>query len=160
MKKTVKLPENFFLGAAASAWQTEGWSEKKESQDSYIDLWYKENKNVWHNGYGPAVATDYYHRYKEDIAYMKEIGMNCYRTSLNWSRFLTDYENIVVDEEYANYYDKMLDELIAQGIEPMVCLEHYEIPAELFKKYDGFASKRVVELFSAASKSRGEFPLG
>lgn len=147
MKKTVKLPENFFLGAAASAWQTEGWSEKKESQDSYIDLWYKENKNVWHNGYGPAVATDYYHRYKEDIAYMKEIGMNCYRTSLNWSRFLTDYENIVVDEEYANYYDKMLDELIAQGIEPMVCLEHYEIPAELFKKYDGFASKRVVELF-------------
>lgn len=73
--------------------------------------------------------------------------MNCYRTSLNWSRFLTDYENIVVDEEYANYYDKMLDELIAQGIEPMVCLEHYEIPAELFKKYDGFASKRVVELF-------------
>ena len=52
MKKTVKLPENFFLGAAASAWQTEGWSEKKESQDSYIDLWYKENKNVWHNGYG------------------------------------------------------------------------------------------------------------
>lgn len=113
MKKTVKLPENFFLGAAASAWQTEGWSEKKESQDSYIDLWYKENKNVWHNGYGPAVATDYYHRYKEDIAYMKEIGMNCYRTSLNWSRFLMDYENIVVDEEYANYYDKMLDELIA-----------------------------------------------
>ena len=147
MKRRIKLPDDFFLGAAASAWQTEGWTGKKEHQDSYIDLWYKENKDVWHNGYGPAIATDYYHRYQEDIGYMKEIGMNCYRTSLNWSRFLIDYENVIVDEDYAAYYDAMLDELIAQGIEPMVCLEHYEIPGELFKKYDGFASKHVVDLF-------------
>ena len=112
MKKQVSLPSDFFLGAAASAWQTEGWEGKKEFQDSYIDLWYKENKNVWHNGYGPAIATDYFNRYKEDITYMKEIGLNCYRTSLNWSRFLTDYENVIVDEEYATYYENMLDEMI------------------------------------------------
>lgn len=147
MNRTVKLPEGFFLGAAASAWQTEGWTDKKEHQDSYIDLWYKENKNVWHNGYGPTIATDYYRRYQEDIGYMQEIGMDCYRTSLNWSRFLSDYENIVIDETYASYYDKMLDELIARGIEPMVCLEHYEIPAALFTKYDGFSSKHVVDLY-------------
>ena len=147
MDKKVDLPKGFFLGAAASAWQTEGWSGKKEFQDSYIDLWYKENKNLWHNGYGPAVATDYFNRYKEDIANMKEIGLDCYRTSLNWSRFLTDYENVIVDEDYAKYYEDMLDEMIANGIEPMVCLEHYEIPAELFKKYDGFNSKHVVDLF-------------
>lgn len=147
MKKKVDLPEGFFLGAAASAWQTEGWDGKKEFQDSYIDLWYKENKNVWHNGYGPAVATDYFNRYKEDIVHMKEIGLDCYRTSLNWSRFLTDYENVIVDEDYAKYYEDMLDEMIANGIEPMVCLEHYEIPGELFKKYDGFNSKHVVDLF-------------
>ena len=156
MKKKVLLPDDFFLGAAASAWQTEGWSGKKDYQDSYIDLWYKENKNVWHNGYGPAIATDYYHRYKEDIGYMKEIGMNCYRTSLNWTRFLTDYENVIVDEDYATYYDQMLDEMIAQGIEPMICLEHYEIPGELFKKYDGFASKHVVELFVEYGKKAFE----
>ena len=48
---------------------------------------------------------------------MKEIGMNCYRTSLNWTRFLTDYENVIVDEDYVTYYDQMLDEMIAQGIE-------------------------------------------
>lgn len=147
MKRKVNLPDDFFLGAAASAWQTEGWTGKKKFQDSYIDLWYKENKNVWHNGYGPAIATDYYNRYREDIANMKEIGLNCYRTSLNWTRFLTDYENVIVDEEYAEYYGDMLDEIIAQGIEPMVCLEHYEIPGELFKKYDGFNSKHVVDLF-------------
>lgn len=153
MNKFVKLPEDFFLGAAASAWQTEGWKDKRESQDSYIDLWYKENKNVWHNGYGPTQATNYYDRYAEDIGYMKEIGMHCYRTSLNWSRFLTDYENIVVDERYASYYDHMLDTLIENGIEPMVCLEHYEIPGELFKKYDGFGSKHVVDLFVKYAKA-------
>ncbi len=147
MEKTIKLPENFFLGAASSAWQTEGWSGKKENQDSYIDLWYKNDRNVWHNGYGPSVATDFYNRYNEDIALMKEIGMKYYRTSLNWSRFLIDYENVIVDEEYAAHFDDLLDALIENGIEPMICLEHYEIPGELFTKYDGWGSKHVVDLF-------------
>jgi len=147
MKKTVKLPKDFFLGAAASAWQTEGWKGKKENQDSYMDLWYKENKKVWHNGYGPAIATNYYERYQEDIGYMKTIGLQCYRTSISWSRFLIDYETVIVDEDYAAYYDKMLDELIAQGIEPMVCLEHYEVPASLQEKYDAWSSKHVVDLY-------------
>lgn len=147
MKQKISLPENFFLGAAASAWQTEGWKGKKEAQDSYIDLWYKENKEVWHQGYGPAIATNYIERYPEDIVYMKEVGLMCYRTSLNWSRFLIDYEQAIVDEDYAQYFDKMLDTLIDQGIEPMICLEHYEIPGILFKKYDGWGSRHTVDCF-------------
>ena len=147
MLKTVTLPEGFFLGAAASAWQTEGWSGKKDGQDSYMDLWYKNHKSAWHNGYGPAVATDFYNRYQEDIDLMKQIGLQCYRTSLNWSRFLTDYENIVVDEEYAAYYDRMLDACIAAGVEPMACLEHYALPAQLYYKYGGWGSKHVVDLY-------------
>ena len=123
---TVKIPEDFMIGAAVSAWQTEGWSGKKEFQDSYIDLWYKNNKHVWHDGYGPAIATDFRNRYKEDIGYMKEIGLTHFRTSINWSRFLVDYENAEVDEEYASYIDNVIDELIASGVEPMICLEHYE----------------------------------
>lgn len=156
MEKKITIPEDFFLGAAASAWQTEGWTGKKKTQDSYIDLWYKENKEVWHKGYGPAIATDYYNRYKEDVSYMKEIGLQTYRTSLNWSRFLTDYENVIVDEEYAEYFGRMLDEIIKQGIEPMICLEHYEIPRELFEKYDGFGSKHVVYLFVEYAKKAFE----
>ncbi|SER34288.1 beta-glucosidase [Gracilibacillus ureilyticus] len=146
-KLKITIPEDFMLGAAVSAWQTEGWSGKKDTQDSYLDLWYKENKNVWHNGYGPAVATDFRNRYKEDIALMKEIGLSHFRTSINWSRFLTDYENATVDEEYANYIDDMINELLRNGVEPMICLEHYELPAELFTKYGGWESKHVVELF-------------
>lgn len=145
--KTINVPNDFIIGAAVSAWQTEGWSGKKEHQDSYMDLWYKNNKNVWHNGYGPAVATDFRNRYKEDIGYMKEIGLTHFRTSINWSRFLTDYENAVVDEEYAAYIDDMINELITNGIEPMICLEHYEIPAVLFEEYGGWGSKHVVDLF-------------
>ncbi|MDR8470571.1 6-phospho-beta-glucosidase, partial [Acinetobacter baumannii] len=44
------IPDDFILGAAASAWQTEGWSGKKPGQDSWPDLWYKNDRHVWHNG--------------------------------------------------------------------------------------------------------------
>ena len=93
------IPHDFILGAAASAWQTEGWSGKKEGQDSWPDLWYKNDRHVWHNGYGPAVATDFINRFREDVQLMKLAGLTHYRTSINWSRFLTDYENVTVDED-------------------------------------------------------------
>lgn len=147
MLEKINLPEKFFLGAAASAWQTEGWKGKKDSQDCYMDSWYKEDRNAWYEGYGPAVATDFIGRYKEDISYMKKIGLNCYRTSINWARFLTDYENAVVDEEYAAYFSDMIDTCIAEGIEPMICLEHYEVPEYLMKKYGGWNSRHVVDLY-------------
>ncbi|MEE8731590.1 MAG: glycoside hydrolase family 1 protein [Rahnella inusitata] len=146
-KVSIAIPDGFILGAAASAWQTEGWSGKKNGQDSYLDLWYKNSRHVWHNGYGPAKATDFIHRYKEDVALMKASGLSHYRTSINWSRFLTDYELGTVDEEYAAYIDSLLDEMKLQGIAPMLCLEHYELPAYLIEKYDGWSSKKVVELF-------------
>lgn len=145
--KTIQIPEDFILGASLSAWQSEGWSGKKDSQDSYMDLWYKNNKNVWHNGYGPTTATDFKNRYKEDIGYMKQIGLTHFRTSINWSRFLIDYEEGVVDEDYANYISDMIDECLRQGVEPMICLEHYEVPAALFQEYGGWGSKHVVDLF-------------
>ena len=145
--KQIAIPQDFILGAAALAWQTEGWSGKKPGQDSWIDLWYKNDRHVWHNGYGPAVATDFINRFREDVALMKQAGLTHYRTSINWSRFLTDYENATVDEEYAAYYDALFDEMHRQGIEPMICLEHYELPGVLLDTYGGWASKHVVELF-------------
>ncbi|MFP7478443.1 glycoside hydrolase family 1 protein [Terribacillus saccharophilus] len=147
MAQKICIPDRFILGAAASAWQTEGWSGKKESQDSYLDVWYKQNRHVWHNGYGPAIATDFYNRYQEDIGYMKEIGLTHYRTSINWSRFLIDYEEGIVDEAYATYMESMIDELHSKGIKPMICLEHYEVPAFLQEKYDGWSSPDVVDLY-------------
>ena len=146
-KVALTIPPDFILGAAASAWQTEGWSGKKAGQDSYLDLWYKQDRQVWHNGYGPAKATDFFNRYREDVALMKLAGLTHYRTSINWSRFMLDYEKGIVDEEYAAYIDNLLDEMHRQGIEPMICLEHYELPACLLEKYQGWSSKQVVEWF-------------
>ncbi|WP_312544332.1 glycoside hydrolase family 1 protein [Pantoea eucalypti] len=146
-RQTVHIPENFILGAAASAWQTEGWSGKKPGQDSWPDAWYQQDRHVWHNGYGPAVATDFINRFSEDVALMKASGLTHYRTSINWSRFLIDYETATVDEEYAAYYDRLIDEMQRQGIELMLCLEHYELPATLLEQYGGWQSKHVVELF-------------
>ncbi|MDU2732755.1 MAG: glycoside hydrolase family 1 protein [Mixta calida] len=144
---TIAIPPDFILGAAASAWQTEGWHGKKTGQDSYLDAWYQQDRQVWHNGYGPAVATDFINRYREDVALMKASGLTHYRTSINWSRFLLDYETAEVDEDYARYYDALLDEMRANDIEPMLCLEHYELPAALLEKYGGWSSSVVVDLF-------------
>ena len=130
-----KIPEGFMLGASSSAWQTEGWKGKKEGQDSYLDMWYKEEPFVWHEGYGPAGATEFYERYQEDIDMMKEIGLTHYRTSINWARFFTDYENAVVDEDYAQHISDVVDALIEAGVEPMLCLEHYEVPSYLIEKF-------------------------
>ena len=69
----ISIPKDFIIGAAASAWQTEGWKGKKEGQDSFIDSWYKNERFVWHEGYGPAVATNFMENYEKDIALMKEI---------------------------------------------------------------------------------------
>jgi beta-glucosidase len=93
------------------------------------------------------VATDFYHRFREDVQLMKQAGLTHYRTSINWSRFLTDYENGVVDEEYAAYYDQLFDEMARNRIVPMICLEHYELPGYLLETYGGWASKKVVELY-------------
>lgn len=148
----IKIPENFVIGAASSAWQTEGWIGKKEGQDSFVDSWYKNEKFVWHEGYGPAVATNFMEKYGEDAALMKEIHLTHYRTSINWSRFFTDYENLVVDEEYAQHIDDVVDALIAADVVPMLCLEHYEVPTFLMDKYDGWSSKKVVELYTQYAK--------
>ncbi|MGX7125780.1 glycoside hydrolase family 1 protein [Enterococcus viikkiensis] len=148
----IAIPENFVIGAASSAWQTEGWKGKKEGQDSFIDSWYKNEKFVWHEGYGPAVATNFYENYTQDIALMKEIHLTHYRTSINWSRFFTDYEELNVDEEYAKHIDDMINEQIQAGVEPMICLEHYEVPKYLMDKYDGWSSKKVLELYVKYAK--------
>ncbi len=113
----IEIPETFILGAASSAWQTEGWRGKKAGQDSFLDQWYQQERFVWHEGYGPAVATNFMEQYGEDIELMKEIHLTHYRTSINWARFFTDYEKLIVDEEYAAHIDAVINALLAAGVE-------------------------------------------
>ena len=145
---SMTIPKDFIIGAASSAWQTEGWKGKKDNQDSFLDLWFKNERFVWHDGYGPDVATNFMDHYQQDVDLMKEVQLTHYRTSINWARFFTDHEKLIVDEEYAAHIDNVIDALLDAGVEPMLCLEHYEVPAVLLEKYDGWSSKQVVDLYA------------
>ncbi|WP_439645208.1 glycoside hydrolase family 1 protein [Lacticaseibacillus camelliae] len=92
------------------------------------------------------VAIDDYHRYQEDFDYMQQLGMNCYRFQISWSRVQPDGQG-AFNEAGIAYYDKFIDELLKRGIQPMVCLYHFDMPLALAKKYDGFVSREVTDAF-------------
>lgn len=142
-----KLPDNFKIGSSASAWQTEGWSGKRSFQANFVDMMYKKEPERWYDGIGPKVATDFYNRYSEDIHLMKELGINVYRTSVDWSRFIKNYETNEVDENALMYYNNLIDTLLENGIEPMICLEHWEEPECLIKKYGFWDNRKIMDLF-------------
>jgi 6-phospho-beta-glucosidase len=147
IKKKVNFPENFILGAAGSAWQLEGWGGKDKNSRHYMDGWYMATPELWHDGVGPTIAADFYHRYKEDAKLMKEVGLNAFRTSIDWSRLIKNYETGEVDEKAVEYYNNVIDEIKSNGVEPMLCLEHYELPMELFNKHGGWGSKHVIDCY-------------
>lgn len=92
-------------------------------------------------------ATDFYHHYKEDIALMAEMGFKCFRMSVSWSRICPKgmYE---VNEEGLAFYDRVFDELSAHGIEPVVTLDHFDMPMYLADHYDGWSSREVIDFFA------------
>lgn len=148
MKKMFyKVPEGFKIGTSASAWQTEGWKGKKENQVSWADAFYRSAPSKWYEGYGPTIATDFYTRYKEDISLMKELNLQSHRTSIDWSRFIEDYDNVIVSEDALRFYNDMINELIANDVQPIICLEHWELPDYLIQKYGGWGSRKVVDLY-------------
>lgn len=127
---TSSFPENFTWGAAAAAYQIEGaWNEDGKGL-SVWDMLARQPGKVWENHTG-EIACDHYHRYKEDIGLMAEIGLHAYRLSVSWPRILptgTGSPNKVG----LDFYDRLVDELLAQKIEPWVTLFHWDYPYELF----------------------------
>ncbi|MBQ6814377.1 MAG: beta-glucosidase [Lachnospiraceae bacterium] len=95
-------------------------------------------------------ACDHYHRYKEDVALMKQLGFNAYRFSLSWARILPDGTG-KVNEAGLDFYDKLVDELLSAGIEPYVTLFHWDYPYELYKK-GGWLNKDSSDWFAEYTK--------
>ncbi|MEZ9134346.1 glycoside hydrolase family 1 protein [Vibrio sp. 10N.286.52.B1] len=139
------FPANFKWGAAASGIQTEGNTNK--ANDNIWDLWHKKSPDRFFHGIGSQLVTDTYNRYQEDVALMKKIGFNSFRTSIQWSRLIKDFETGEVCQDAVEFYNNYLDEMIANGVEPMMNLYHFDMPAELQQKYGGFESKKVVDLY-------------
>ena len=140
------FPNNFLWGAATSAYQVEGAAYEDGKKASQQDIINKENYTK--RGFATAdIASDQYHHYKEDVALMKEMGFTTYRFSIAWSRVFPDGVG-EVNEAGIQYYRNLIDELLANGIEPIVTLYHYDLPWALVEKYNGWLSREVVKDFA------------
>ena len=143
------FPEGFLWGAAASATQTEGQGTDEKGENVW-DYWFKMQPELFHNQVGPNVASNFYHTYKEDIGLMKKIGFNSFRTSFSWARLIPDGDG-EVSQAGIDFYNKVIDEMIAQGIEPIMNLYHFDMPMEL-QKIGGFENRYVVDCFARYAK--------
>lgn len=98
-------------------------------------------------------GNDFYHRYKEDIKLMAEMGLKAFRMSISWARiYPTGFEKIPNEEGLA-FYDQVFNECKKQGIEPVVTMSHYDFPIEITTKLNGFESRETVFLFVKLAKT-------
>ena len=138
---TKKLADGFLWGNSVSSMQTEGaWNEGGKGMSVYDIREASEFASDW------KVATDSYHRYREDFDHMQNLGMNCYRFQISWSRVCPQGDG-EFNEEGIAFYDRFINDLIARGIEPMVCLYHFDMPLALAEQYNGFTDRRVMDAF-------------
>lgn len=99
--------------------------------------------------YPSHVATDFYNRYKEDIALMGEMGFKCFRMSINWTRIYPNGDDKQPNEEGLNFYDNVFDELLKYGIEPIVTINHFDMPLGIANKYEGWFNRETIEMFTS-----------
>lgn len=152
----MSFSENFVWGASTASYQIEGAAFEDGKGLSVWDMCCKRPKFVKDGDTG-NVACDHYHKYKDDIKIMKQLGLKAYRMSISWPRVLPEGIGNI-NEKGLYFYDKLIDELLENGIEPYVTIFHWDYPYELYKKggwlnpdsSDWFAeyTKVIVERFS------------
>ncbi len=137
------FPKDFLWGASSSAFQIEGgWDEGgKGLTVADVNSFKRSDKQA-----DTKVASDFYHRWREDIALMAELGLDVYRFSISWARIVPDGDGAVNQEGLA-FYDQVIDELLAHGIQPFVTLYHFDLPYALVEKYNGWADRRCALAF-------------
>lgn len=92
-------------------------------------------------------AIDFYHHYKEDIALFAEMGFKVFRFSINWTRIFPTGEEAEPNEKGLEFYDRVIDECRKYNIEPLITISHYEVPFALTQKYNGWASREMIDIF-------------
>ncbi|CAL4926856.1 unnamed protein product [Urochloa decumbens] len=140
------FPKGFVFGTATSAYQVEGAASTNGRGPSIWDAFAHIPGKVAENQNGD-VAVDQYHRYKEDVDLMKSLNFDAYRFSISWSRIFPDGEGKVNPEGVA-YYNNLINYLLQKGMTPYINLYHYDIPLALEKKYGGWLSTKMADLFT------------
>ena len=146
-----KFPENFWWGSATSAPQSEGASLQDGKSPSIWDHWFKTEPNRFHNNVGCADASTFYDNWKDDIALMKQLGHNSFRTSISWSRLIPNGTG-EVNPKAIDFYNNVINELIAHEIEPFINLFHFDMPMCMQDK-GGWESREVVEAYAVYAKT-------
>src|SRR5215475_4296260 len=142
-----QFPNGFFWGTATSSYQIEGaWNE----DDKGPSIWdtYAHTPGKIKNDDTGDVANDHYHRYKEDVALMKDIGANAYRFSIAWPRVFPDGTG-EPNPKGLDFYSRLVDALLEAGIEPFATLYHWDLPQTLQERYGGWQSKETSKAFAA-----------
>lgn len=150
-KKKSQFSENFLWGAASAAYQIEGAYLEDGKGLSIWDEFVRIPGKTFKNTVGDK-AVDHYHRYKEDIALMKECGLKTYRFSIAWTRIYPE-GNGEVNPKGIAFYNDVIDECLRYGIEPMVTIYHWDLPLALQKQYGGFESDQIIDDFVNYAKT-------
>ncbi|WP_334333103.1 6-phospho-beta-glucosidase [Companilactobacillus sp. HBUAS59544] len=155
------LQNGFLWGGAVAANQIEGaWNSDGKGisiadvvTEGGINKPREITKGVLKNKYYPMhVGSDFYHHYKEDIRMLSEMGFNCFRMSIAWTRIFPKGDDELPNEDGLKYYDDVFDECIKYGIKPIVTLSHFEMPYNLVKKYGGWRDRKTIKFFTKYAK--------
>lgn len=142
----MSFSENFLWGAASAAYQVEGaYNEGGKG----MGIWDALSEGHVKHGDTGNVACDHYHRYKEDVAIMKSLGLKAYRFSVSWPR--VQPEEGVVNEEGLAFYKNLVQELLDAGITPMCTLFHWNLPMWLHEK-GGWHNPKISDYYAAYVK--------
>lgn len=141
-----QFPENFLWGAASAAFQVEGARNEDGKTDSIWDA--TGEGHIKRNANGD-VTCDHYHRYKEDVALMKELGLKSYRFSVSWPRVMPGRG--VINEKGLQFYKDLADELVKAGIEPFCTLYHWDLPMWVYNE-GGWENPQIIEDFTEYAK--------
>ena len=126
------FPADFLWGAATSAYQIEGSPLADGAGPSIWHEFAHTPGRVCNNDTGD-LACDHYHRYREDVALMRELGLNAYRFSVSWSRVLPEGRG-PINPRGLGFYERLVDALLERGIQPMLTLYHWDLPAALDRR--------------------------
>jgi beta-glucosidase len=141
-----RFPPGFLWGAATSAYQVEGAAREDARGESIWDRFSHTPGHV-RNGDTGDVAADHYHRYRDDVALIAELGLGAYRFSVAWPRVLPEGRG-AVNEAGLDFYDRLVDALAERGIAPFVTLYHWDLPQAL-EDAGGWPVRETAEAFAA-----------
>ena len=139
------FPKDFLWGCSSAAYQIEGaWNEDGKG-DSIWDVHCRKEGAIY-RGHTGNVACDHYHRFREDVALMKEIGLKAYRLSISWPRIFPEGTG-KVNEKGLAFYKELTDALLDAGITPFVTLYHWDMPEAIFRR-GGFMNPEFPDWFT------------